>query len=164
MFLMMPFDVVSAAVLLFMVATLLIIFAQPGNDFQPLARSPRSLGLCLTCGLNDTFLEEGETMTPTELDTAPTSSPVVVPDSQLGLELPHPSSAPSTNATAYSETVVDFDNSTTAQALTDAPTESSRTNTPIPNTSSGSAKGAHSSGLHSRSRWEGVLRGIRHGK
>jgi hypothetical protein len=53
----------------------------------------RILSLCLTCGQNLTFLEDGETMTPTA-HGVPTPPPVVVPDSQLGLPFPSPSELP----------------------------------------------------------------------
>jgi hypothetical protein len=53
----------------------------------------RILSLCLTCGQNITFLEDGETMTPTE-HGVPTPPPVVAPDSQLGLPFSSPSESP----------------------------------------------------------------------
>ena len=67
--------------------------------------SDRSLSLCLNCGLNITFLEENETLAPTQLLTGSTPSPAVVPDSQLGLGLSPPTMTPTPNESFYNDTL-----------------------------------------------------------
>lgn len=70
-----------------------------------LARQRRNLSLCLNCCLDIDFLENGETMAPSQIHE-PSSPHAVTPDSQLGLPL---QSSP-TDSPTISETLNWTDN------------------------------------------------------
>ena len=112
----------------------------------------RSLSLCLNCGLNITFLEENETLAPTQFLPGPTPPPAVVPDSQLGLELSPPTMAPTLNDTFYNNTLSEtFGDAALENTTMEDSTSSGNRNT------SKSIKWSKRSSLRFRSKGEGML-------
>lgn len=137
------------------------VFKDDGSNLNLwLRHKHRSLSLCLDCGLNITFLEENDTMAPTELPKGPTSPPAVVPDSQPGVALPPPTAAPSVNGTSYNDTITNGANINTAShAFADVPSEnptSEETQNNNANTG-GSGKRPKSSKLRPRARGKGMI-------